>query len=76
MAGAVVEGVGAAGTGASPSSTIVGMDVLVVGYLAALVSGVEDEAERLRRTAVAGALSTRGTGGTGSQASRAEMVPR
>jgi ribokinase len=46
------------------------------GYVAALVSGVEDEAERLRWATVAGALSTRGTGGTASQAVRADVEPR
>ncbi|MGI3783789.1 MAG: carbohydrate kinase family protein [Janthinobacterium lividum] len=51
-------------------------DSFDAGYVAALVSGVEDEAERLRWGVVAGALSTRGTGGTASQATRADLVPR
>ena len=51
-------------------------DSFDAGYVAALVSGVEDEAERLRWAAVAGALSTRGTGGTASQATRDDLVPR
>lgn len=51
-------------------------DSFDAGYVAALLSGVEDEAERLRWAAVAGALSTRGTGGTASQATRADVVPR
>lgn len=51
-------------------------DSFDAGYVAALVSGVGDEAERLRWAAVAGALSTRGTGGTATQATRADMLPR
>jgi ribokinase len=51
-------------------------DSFDAGYVAALVSGVEDEVERLRWAAVAGALSTRGVGGTASQATRADLVPR
>ncbi|MGI3782441.1 MAG: carbohydrate kinase family protein, partial [Janthinobacterium lividum] len=49
-------------------------DSFDAGYVAALVSGVSDEAERLRWAAVAGALSTRGTGGTASQATRADLT--
>ncbi|GAB2591663.1 carbohydrate kinase family protein [Microlunatus antarcticus] len=49
-------------------------DSFDAGYVAALVSGVEDEAERLRWAAVTGALSTRASGGTASQAVRSEVV--
>ena len=43
------------------------------GYVAALVAGIEDEAVRLGWAAAAGALSTRGTGGTATQATRADL---
>jgi ribokinase len=49
-------------------------DSFDAGYLGALVGGVADEAERLRWGVVAGALSTRGVGGTATQATRAEVV--
>ena len=58
-----------------PVDTTGAGDSFDAGYVAALVSGVEDEAERLRWAAVAGALSTRGAGGTASQATRADMLP-
>lgn len=51
-------------------------DSFDAGYLAAMVSGIDDEAERLRWAAVAGALSTRAAGGTASQATRADILPR
>ena len=49
-------------------------DSFDAGYVAALVTGVEDEAERLRWAVVAGALSTRGAGGTASQATRVDLA--
>lgn len=49
-------------------------DSFDAGYLAALVAGVPDEAERIRWAAVAGSLSTRAAGGTGAQATRAELA--
>ncbi len=48
-------------------------DSFDAGYLSALAAGVTDEAERVRWAAVAGSLSTRGAGGTASQATRAEL---
>jgi len=49
-------------------------DSFDAGYVAALVTGVEDETERLRWAVVAGALSTRGAGGTASQATRVDLA--
>ena len=49
-------------------------DSFDAGYVAALGAGVDDEAERLRWAAVAGARSTRGSGGTASQATRADVT--
>lgn len=49
-------------------------DSFDAGYLAALLGGVEQEADRLRWVAVAGSLSVRGTGGTGAQATRDELA--
>ncbi|NEN06139.1 carbohydrate kinase family protein [Diaminobutyricibacter tongyongensis] len=49
-------------------------DSFDAGYLAAYVDGVGDEGERLRWAAVAGSLSVRGRGGTGAQATRAELT--
>lgn len=49
-------------------------DSFDAGYLAALVGGIDDEAERLRWGVVAGALSTRGAGGTATQATRDEVA--
>ncbi|CAN5280406.1 sugar kinase [soil metagenome] len=49
-------------------------DSFDAGYLAAMLDGVTDEAVRLRWAAVAGSLSTRAAGGTGSQPSRAELL--
>jgi len=49
-------------------------DSFDAGYLAALLEGVEEEADRLRWAAVAGSLSVRGTGGTGAQATRDELA--
>lgn len=49
-------------------------DSFDAGYLAALAHGVVDEAERLRWATVAGSISTLGTGGTGRQATRAEVL--
>lgn len=50
-------------------------DSFDAGYVAALVGGVIDEAERLRWATVAGALSVRAAGGTASQATRDELAP-
>jgi len=49
-------------------------DSFNAGYLAALASGIEDERERLSWATTAGSLSTLGAGGTGSQATRAELT--
>lgn len=49
-------------------------DSFDAGYLAARLSGVGDPRERLRWAVAAGSLSTRGPGGTGSQASRGELL--
>lgn len=65
-------------------SRVPGLDVEVVdttgagdsfdaGYLAALAYGVIDEVERLRWATTAGSLSTLGTGGTGRQATLADL---
>lgn len=48
-------------------------DSFDAGYLAAVAHGVADETERLRWAAVAGSLSTRGSGGTSSQATRDDL---
>lgn len=50
-------------------------DSFDAGYLAAVWHGVDDEAERLRWAATAGSLSTLGPGGTGRQATLAELGP-
>ncbi len=50
-------------------------DSFNAGYLAALAEG-RPEGERLAWATVAGGLSTRGAGGTGAQADRAELVGR
>ena len=58
----------------STSSTPPGAgDSFDAGYLAALAHGVADEAERLRWAAAAGSLSTLGSGGTGRQATLADL---
>jgi ribokinase len=49
-------------------------DSFDAGYLAAWLEGVTGEADRLRWAAAAGSLSVRGTGGTGAQATRAELA--
>lgn len=49
-------------------------DSFDAGYLAAVAYGVDDEAERLRWATVAGSISTLGTGGTGRQATRDEVL--
>jgi sugar/nucleoside kinase (ribokinase family) len=49
-------------------------DSFDAGYLAAFLTGVTDERERLRWAAVAGSLSVRGRGGTAAQATRAELT--
>jgi ribokinase len=49
-------------------------DSFDAGYLAAVASGVSDETERLRWATVAGSLSTRASGGTAAQATRAELA--
>jgi sugar/nucleoside kinase (ribokinase family) len=49
-------------------------DSFDAGYLAARLSGVSDPRERLRWAVAAGSLSTRGAGGTGSQATRRELL--
>lgn len=48
-------------------------DSFDAGYLAALAHGVQEEPTRLRWATVAGSLSTLGSGGTGRQATRAEL---
>ncbi len=48
-------------------------DSFDAGYLAAVAHGVADEDERVRWAAHAGSLSTLGPGGTGSQATLAEL---
>ncbi|MFI9489600.1 carbohydrate kinase family protein [Promicromonospora sp. NPDC052451] len=48
-------------------------DSFDAGYLAALAYGVGDEQERVRWATVAGSLSTLGSGGTGRQATRADL---
>lgn len=48
-------------------------DSFDAGYLAALAHGVPDEETRVRWATVAGSLSTLGSGGTGRQATRAEL---
>jgi ribokinase len=49
-------------------------DSFDAGYLAAVASGVPDEATRLRWATVAGSLSVRAAGGTAGQAARAELL--
>ena len=49
-------------------------DSFDAGYLAAVASGVSDEAGRLRWATVAGSLSTRAAGGTPAQATLAELT--
>lgn len=51
-------------------------DSFDAGYLAAVWHGVAEETERVRWAAAAGSLSTLGPGGTGRQASRAEVERR
>ncbi len=48
-------------------------DSFDAGYLAALAHGIADETERLRWAAAAGSLSTLGSGGTGHQATLADL---
>jgi len=48
-------------------------DSFNAGYLAALAHGITDEAERLRWATISGSLSTLGAGGTGAQASYAQL---
>jgi sugar/nucleoside kinase (ribokinase family) len=49
-------------------------DSFDAGYLAALAHGVADEADRLRWATAAGSLSTLGAGGTGRQATLADLA--
>jgi ribokinase len=49
-------------------------DSFDAGYVASLLADVAEESDRLRWAAVAGSLSVRGTGGTGAQATRAELA--
>lgn len=49
-------------------------DSFDAGYLAALAHGVDDEGERLRWATTAGSLSTLGAGGTGRQATLADLT--
>ena len=49
-------------------------DSFDAGYLAAMASGVQPEAERLRWATVAGSLSTRAAGGTPAQATLRELT--
>ncbi|WP_028045389.1 carbohydrate kinase family protein [Cellulomonas sp. URHE0023] len=51
-------------------------DSFDAGYLAALAHGIDDERERLRWAAVAGSLSTLGSGGSGRQATLEDMGVR
>jgi ribokinase len=51
-------------------------DSFDAGYLAAIDAGIDDEGLRLRWAAVAGSLSTRGTGGTAAQPTRDELLAR
>jgi ribokinase len=48
-------------------------DSFDAGYLAAFTTGVDDERERLRWATTAGSLSTRAAGGTGAQATPADL---
>jgi sugar/nucleoside kinase (ribokinase family) len=48
-------------------------DSFDAGYLAALAHGVPDEPTRLRWATAAGSLSTLGSGGTGRQATLADL---
>jgi ribokinase len=48
-------------------------DSFDAGYLAAFTAGVDDEHERLRWATTAGSLSTRAAGGTGAQATPADL---
>ena len=48
-------------------------DSFDAGYLAALAYGVSDESSRVRWATVAGSLSTLGSGGTGRQATLADL---
>ncbi|WP_022885701.1 carbohydrate kinase family protein [Glaciibacter superstes] len=48
-------------------------DSFDAGYLAAVIDGIDDEAERVSWAAIAGSLSTRAAGGTAAQATRAEL---
>lgn len=64
QAGLVVDVVDTTGAG----------DSFDAGYLAAMAYGVDDEAERLRWATAAGSISTLGTGGTGRQATRDEVL--
>ena len=70
VGGSVVE---VAAVPVDPVDTTGAGDSFDAGYLAALVGGIDDEAERLRWAVVAGALSTRGSGGTASQAIRDDL---
>ena len=69
----------------SPLSTAPGLSVDVIdttgagdsfnaGYLAAIAHGIEDETERLHWATTAGSLSTLGAGGTGAQATLADLT--
>jgi ribokinase len=49
-------------------------DSFDAGYLAAIATGIQSEAARLRWATVAGSLSTRAAGGTPAQATRAELT--
>ncbi|MGO4690586.1 carbohydrate kinase family protein [Glaciibacter sp. 2TAF33] len=51
-------------------------DSFDAGYVAAMVSGVESEKERLRWAGAAGSLSVRGRGGTATQATESELSER
>ena len=64
----------AAGLSADVVDTTGAGDSFDAGYLAALVTGVGDEAVRLRWGTVAGSLSTRAAGGTTAQATAPELA--
>ncbi len=63
----------AAGLELDPVDTTGAGDSFDAGYIAAMASGVENEAGRLRWAAVAGSLSTRADGGTAAQATLVEL---
>jgi sugar/nucleoside kinase (ribokinase family) len=63
----------AAGLTVDVTDTTGAGDSFDAGYLAACIRGVEAEDARLRWAAIAGSLSVRGIGGTGAQATAADI---